>query len=637
MGSDKSLDQRRDDGLSWPESENYLSQAELSQRLLACRSQLQDIGIQSAEITGEPECDTAGHAFFIPVSVISDDGHEVRRFIVLDFIDRNIVYRFHDTAIILATVTLPQHKQSLDLLEMSRTTKVVKSRPAFMYPELFQLTSEEVWPKGADIAVIGDPDAAIDRDRVTIVEYEYALEIFPPILQERLNDQAEAEVEYYDQWYSQLFHEDLRALDNLYGPYTPENNPYSLTAITAIHRLGDLYRLGANNLQDHERLAYFKSVIEDVRLILRRLADSTWNLDEFTDLDSAVRMEDDEDLRQFFSYKQFVLEKNGQPEAWKEFIQRWTGYLEVLPHDHLNQNLANYSDKLQRAKHWLSVLPTAKSPERVTLGLRYLENFYAEIREHPTPGVSAYLDPARSPEIEDALATGFMSDGAFGFFIPGQPISFRTRKFLSKLDQMLENTLDYLDNVLPQLEAERARLLDLGIPASPAALFAWLRPLEQRLIRERYFIKPTEKAVALHGFFPYAVSLDPQDRILALTSVTMHGWNALDEKGFRLDLEASLPYLKLHGKYILGPINQRVYFGGYDQGFDADGLTRALQSLQAEGRIKYHFVKGNKLQSENVFGDALTAENSNDVVQEADNTVLLIGESAHSLVIERLA
>jgi hypothetical protein len=612
----------------------FLSLEQLQQSLIDCQEQLRALGFENVTMINGPICDASGHPFFTPVDVLRA-GVPEKKFIVIEFTDSEIVYRFHDTEILLAKSKLSSEGQGIFLLEKSRTTKIVKSRPAYMYPELFQLPPEEVWPQSSDIAVIGDPDAAIDRERVTIVEYEYADEIFPPALQERLTaGSSEHLVEYYDNWYLQLFREDMEALERIYSAFTRDDNPYWLAARTAISRFGDLYQFVASPNGIINSLDYLRLEIKELQSILEDLATGDWSVGQFTNPDSVVRMEDNDDLQTFFEFKQRVLEKLGNPEAWSEFIRRWTKYLEGLPHNRLRECIDNYEKNLEQAKHWLRTLPTAKSSERATRGLRFLDNFYDQIRQFPTPNTSSWEDPIYSSEIEDALATGIMSDGAFGYFIPGHPINFRTKKFLQKLSRQLGNMLDYAENVIPILDAERDRLIGLDIPASPSALFAWLRPLEQQLIRERYFIKPTEKAVATHGFFPYDVRLDPQDRIVALTSVTMHGWNALDKAGFQSDIETSLQYLKIGGKYILGPINQRVYFTGYNDGFDCDGLAQALHTLQQRGLIRYYFVKGRKHREHDGYDDRVDYGTDQDV--GANNQVLQPSESAHSLVIERL-
>lgn len=74
----------------------------------------------------------------------------------------------------------------------------------------------------------------------------------------------------------------------------------------------------------------------------------------------------------------------------------------------------------------------------------------------------------------------------------------------------------------------------------------------------------------------------------------MHGWNRLSEQGFYKDLKGALPFLKKGGKYILGPINQRLYFSGYNSEFNAKALTIALQTLKEDGLIEYEFRKGDK-------------------------------------------
>ncbi len=126
---------------------------------------------------------------------------------------------------ILDTVSLPKDVDVSGWLEAeSQAAKVVKSRPMWLYPEMFHLPPEEVWPKGAKVAVIGDPYQACDRDGVTIIEYEYADELVPPVLYAHIKQ----ETPFVSGWLSQLCREDVEALERLYnGLVASRANPYA--------------------------------------------------------------------------------------------------------------------------------------------------------------------------------------------------------------------------------------------------------------------------------------------------------------------------------------------------------------------------------------------------------------------------
>ncbi len=340
-------------------------------------------------------------------------------------------------------------------------------------------------------------------------------------------------------------------------------------------------------------------------------------------------------LREWFELKESAVAQMGHPERWNEFMQHWNAYLDALPMEYLRERVDDLDKKIIQARHWLSVLPTAQSPERVTNGLYALEHFYAELRvyespEHPETATLTNYD------IEQATDRDF---GSFGYFIPGYVVSLRTKKTIEEAIARCTQLLTYSEGFFPQVLKEERRLNEAGIHFDPETLFHYFSTLERAYTRQHFFQQRTRHAAALHGFFPYRMpGIEPQDRIIALTSVTMHGWNHLNEQGFYDELTASIQYLRDGGKYILGPINQYTYFSGIpDATFDAEGFNRALERLAAEGTITYEFHHGRR-EYDQEFDTFPYKDEEEEIADDADGRPRLLhnGESAHCLVITKV-
>ncbi|MBU0614007.1 hypothetical protein KJ766_01835 [Patescibacteria group bacterium] len=330
-------------------------------------------------------------------------------------------------------------------------------------------------------------------------------------------------------------------------------------------------------------------------------------------------------INDFYDTKQWALDRLGDSEGWTEFVSVWSEYIENLPIDFLKERVPDFDKKIKRLKYWLGILPGATSNIRVAKGVREMEDIYFEF-------VTFY-------DSEDAIAKSLYderinsNDRDFGVKVPGFPISMRTRKFLEEMSHRFEQLTMYGDTLFPQLVAEKTRLEDLGVPMDEKVLLEYLGSLQRSWSKAHFFQQP-RRAVALHGFFPHDFpEIDSQDRILALTSVWMHEGEHLSESQFRGDVEAALPFLKIGGKYIIGPINKAIYFGGTESYFDCEGLTRALQSLADEGKIEFEFRKG---VSRNIQSDFNGTEDTLINELESNTQKLSHNESASCVIITRL-
>jgi len=367
----------------------------------------------------------------------------------------------------------------------------------------------------------------------------------------------------------------------------------------------------------------------------KRLVDGSWSMDDGREVLDLVSGEDSEDnLRTFFDWKQETLANMNDPKSWSRFSEKWSIYLAKLPVDYLREKIEDFDKKMKQVRYWLMTLPTVKSPQRINEGASYLDDFLEEVWPFVDDSKSETLD-IRDVEVAYAFDR---NEGSFGYFPPGFTISLRNRKSLEEGISRIKQIIEYKDGLLPHLAQEKKRIEESGIPLKGDALFVYLRSLENAWAKQHFFRKRTKKAVPLHGFFPYRMPMiGEQNRILALTSVTMHGWNRLNREDFMKDISSSIPFLEVGGKYILGPINQSVYFGYSNDGFDAEALSSVLEELKGEGIISYEFHKGKKESKNTGFMD----DNYEDVDEEEhqkinNNQILNDDESAHSLVITRL-
>jgi hypothetical protein len=331
------------------------------------------------------------------------------------------------------------------------------------------------------------------------------------------------------------------------------------------------------------------------------------------------------------------MEQLGNEHAWKDFIGRWEKYLAQLPHALLEARVPGYEAKLRQVHYWIRVLPQARSAERVAKGIGECRGFIEELWGHVDSNDSmASLVRDEAVLCAADPATLSFSEGAFGFFVPGFPIPLRARRTLDEALRRVEQMEALQDGLAPHLRAEIQRIRKAGVPWKFETLYEYLRSFERAWSRQHFFKQRASRAVSVHGFFPFHMpSIDLQDRILALTSVTMHGWNAMREEDFFRETKAALAFLKPGGKYILGPINQYVYFFGRSSAgeFDAEGLTRALERLQKEGVLDYEFHKGQR----EPFADSGYGDDAEEAIEYDPNPrVLHDTESAYSLVITRL-
>ncbi|MDD3887539.1 MAG: hypothetical protein PHN19_02075 [Patescibacteria group bacterium] len=557
-----------------------------------------------------------------------------RYYLVLNLEDEKGVYRFSGNNKELTSLRIPSRYEEEWLQDASESAKKVKSRPAWMYPELFDLPKSEVWPKGAKIAVIGDPYQACDKEGVTIIEYEYADEIMPPILRLAIEkNTGNDKKDITKNWLSSLYDEDFSALKRMHGMATPEyGSPYCLMVNKGIELMGDIVAsLEFQRTLEAAEEKSFEVRVWELRAKIKKLINGTWAIDDFeNDFDYD---EGKKGLRDFFQCKQEIMSYKDQPEKWDDFIIRWKKYLSNFPRERLKDKVPDLDRMIEQVEYWLEELPRGKSAQLVTNGMNYLENFYYDMIAFVDP--NNFQDPLYDSDIAEARSTGLMSDGAFGVFVPGYPVNLRTRKFLETIMRQTENMLIYGKEFWPKLKSLYDKIQEDKIPLNEKSLFAYLRSFEEAMVRDRFFVQHTQKAVPVHGFFPYDMSgLDPQDRILALTSVTMHGWNRMDRNGFSKDITKAINFLTVGGKYILGPVNQYIYFGGQNQGFDSNGLTEALKSLRAEGLIEYEFRKGKRNYSTSY--DLIEQDEEDENLGSYNDDELGPDEAAHSLIITRL-
>jgi len=627
-------------------------------------SQVFEIGgrVNTHTVPGSEVVGMNGELYAIQITFQNGrNGHTDTDFITFELgEDRMGYYRDQYSNMIIETVALPDVFVEQWMKEVSEGTKIVKSRPAFMHPELFKLPPEDVFPPNADIAVIGDPFTAIDRERATIVEYEYASELLPPVLSAYISGSSETGT---NNWLENLYFEDIRALEGvIFGPqFTPKDgNVYKDFVQDVIHACDELattIATGAfNDTKAHGQLS-------ELRRRAKKFIDGSWTMNDAKELYNMLGVNAEtynerkieiiskdnptlsreevisyfktnnayqnleKNITVFFETKQQQIDSLGNHEAWGEFVEQWSKYTEALPVEYLRVHDNEVNRKIGRLKYWLSELPNATSHARVTKGVREMEDIYFDWL--------VFYDQ-ENPETDTLWNFRLNSnDRDFGVSVPGFPVSLRTRKTLEEFVSRFEQLTTYGETLFPQLVKEKERLEGIGISLTSKTLNQYLGDLEIAWSRTHFFRQPN-KSIALHGFFPFDFpSIEPQDRILALTSVWMHEGEFLGQEGFSRNIECALPYLKIGGKYIIGPINKNAYFGGYGDGFDNEGLNRALIAFKEQGIISYKFQKGERTYI-NSLDDVYEEDERNKKYEQGNELELGEGEAAHSLVITRL-
>jgi len=622
-----------------PEQREPLDENELEMLLHKYMPQFRAWGYPHVESKKQHIKDYQGRIYGLQLSLYNEklDSYEDAWIVIDHSLDsgREYAYRFSLNNEILDTYQIPDEFELEWIRDVSSSTKIVKSRPSYLYPELFGLPADEVWSKNAKSMVIGDPYQLCDREGVTIIEYEYAEEIVPPIIDTFYGSRRDFTHNECVGWYENLHHEDLRSLGGMYGMYTPDNgNPYRHFAEECFHRVVDVLSameqdVQGNGAKQAEMLWSSQQEINELRTLLQKILDGIWEVDDFRDAFEGTSAWDD--FMKFFQYKQYAMEQLGDPSAWKDYIGEWETYLEQLPYDYLRARITDFDTRVSRVKKILADLPTTKSARLANDRVEAVQNFYEENLQYYDRNDPA-LENLSVSALSDTYSRGLMSDGALGFFRPGFVLNARSKRFLEECVRHVERMHIYRQGILPKLDSMHQQTQQVGF--GEETMTHLLASFERPLLREYLFKKRTERAIPLHGFFPHDMpKVDQQDRIIALTSVTMHGWNYLDEAGFYHDIESSLPFLKIGGKYILGPVNQSVYFRGHnDMDFDAQALTRALKKMEQEGHITYEFVKQDPDDRNPDFGYSEKSEEN-----DPDVHVLHNDEAARSLVITRIA
>lgn len=528
----------------------------------------------------------------------------------------------------------------------SESTKVVKSRPIWMYETLLDVPLNELWPEDKKVAVIGDPYQTCDRDNTTIVEYEYADEIVPPYFRHIVGN---GEPGAYSRYLENLYHEDIRALDGMYRGLVGDPNPYKLFVEQIVSRIDSFVNeFSTAGLTERQalldQLGRFRG---SVRERCEQFTSGTWSYSEMLtmchldsiesfmaaypfytaeEVDVEFRRQR-ETLQTWYDLKEDSKNVESNREGWHTFTDTWErllGEIELQPD--ISESIKK---KIEQARYYLSILPTATSPARISRGLGYLDGLLNDVYALSDTMVPKGYNTA----LYDVSMLRDSDFGVFGFVEPGYAVSRRVRQFLEEMVLRVEQQYTYYHELYPKLEEQCDAARNMGI-TDEATLAQLLRSYEKAFAQAYFFKKRTQRSVPVHGFFPHECQIDPQDRIIALTSVTMHGWNSLNRDGFYDDIHASLPFLTRGGKYILGPINQHAYFSQYpNYDFDTDGLMSALRDLESQGLITFEFRKGF---AERRGGYDEYEQSDSDRLKVDEPTVLYPDEAAKSLIITKL-
>lgn len=622
----------------------------------------------------------------------------------------------------ILTFEKPEDNTENHLKGNSESTKIVKSRPMFLYPQLFRLPENEVWPvdRDAQVMVIGDPYELCDRENYTILEYEFGDEILPPDISfDILENQDITEEDFKESIQSfleNLWREDIYNLERQLAGSSSAGSPYAGLMQSIIDRVAEQYTaifrdLRNNNLdlldQDPELFSSeIRRTLQEVKLEIYQATEGKMGASQIKKfiLKHSPHISDEglkQSIDHYLELQQDIVDSRGNPESWSLYTSEFTDLFTLAESrmeardktESIDENILTEINTIHaQLKSYLKDLVEAQTATRIDLIFKRVQNKVYRLRQlyieanlikfnelgleddsdYNFPQFSAALVDEEDEELEieeaipynvsysdrpqffpvgddgkevdyaperktlltitdeilNARDTSLMNSGIFAFSFPGTVMNNYATRSLNSAVRALENSFIYRKAILPLISQSIQDIRSRSSsPIRDESIRNFATSLERELAHQFLHKKNTQEAVSLRGFFPYKMpEIEPQDRIIALTSVSMHGWNHLEEDSFYDDLSLALNYVKVGGKYILGPINQYLYFSGYSGGFDSEGLTSALKRMKEQGLIEYEFIK--KDMSDIDDHSATSTHN--------DDQTLTSYECAHSLVITRL-
>lgn len=509
---------------------------------------------------------------------------------------------------------LPPMEAAAQREALDRSAKAITPRPPAAYPDTFDLPFDEVWPRDergpGKVLVIGDPYRACDRDNATLVDYEYIEEILPPIHQWLQSEEFGSLLanERYEwmrttmrNWLENIHRGNEFAVEK-------EVSGLGINAVTVPRILTEeLKRLaadivvqyaevGVETVDAHEKLKQLKQDVANAKKgnfspteYLNRRYDK-W------DITVQERYFPDGNTNLFDWYIEYVKEhKKTIDKDWPGLLDKWKHFLDGLPEEEVKEK--GFQKRVQEIRGWLEELPNVKSLERIDFILNSMEHaYYREFHPHGTnemnyEGTVRYVSPWRSSDLESLFV-----DMSESYYVPGRVVNRRVSRYMDELVHFCERLLEYKESIAPVLDQEEQRIYESGVRFDPYTLNRYFHSFEQPFLQEHFHPMATQQAVAVHGFFPDRMpDVDPQDRILALYSVSTHVWDSFHApEEFYDNIKGALTYLKKGGKYILSPVNYSQYRALHHRdemtderyGFPGAALHEALARLKKEGTIK---------------------------------------------------
>ncbi|MFC1787953.1 hypothetical protein ACFLZY_01915 [Patescibacteria group bacterium] len=533
--------------------------------------------------------------------------------IVASIKEQKIKYRLQANNRLIAEYNLP-NKEAFELKQiLDRSQKKVTARDISSYPYEFLLPYEEVWPKEAEILVVGDPYQRCDRDRVTLIDYEYADEIMPDLInwiasQQNQNLSHEDLTQRMRFFFDDLHTGDNVSLEYIYGPYMSDlGNPYKYFVDTCLQTAVSMIEAYA---QGNFSCAQAESRVNQLQQEYISLREGDWEIKTYLE-QTKDDPEAEKSLRDYYELKEYA--KKPEPKKWQRYQEEWEDFLQNIPAE--IKTKAKIETEEKRVRYWLNELKeiTGPLPERLQQAIGQMQGLYREIitKIATLPEFRNHFQEIPYNEtISDTFNKGLMSDSVFGVVPPGMPLPKRADQYLGEAVDFNQRLAIYLEKILPVLMSEEERLYKSGINFDLETVDYYTRGLEKAMIKEKMHRKRTQAATVTHGFFPDdAKGMKQQDRILALYSVSTHVWNTYNQpQQFQTDIEKTIEMLKPKGKYIVGPISYAAYHvwsrsGKIPEGIAAEefagsSLRQACENLKQTGKIDYFFTKVNDPEAE---------------------------------------
>lgn len=475
--------------------------------------------------------------------------------------------------------------------------KKISRRTPRQHADILGIELRELFPRGADVLVVGDPAATLGRYdlgcRMVIQDYEFIPEICPPLVEitTGLSDAALTPREIMNSWLDSIFNYDLRSMmQEGYDAEHPEETSttwyhHSINRAwnAIIDLVGEMAEKGSEERKD---------ILERNRTLSRQL---------------------EEGYKADFRYGDLFYYPN-RIEKWKSALGEIGTVSEVLPEnqDEMASKIATGLTGHQALEedgtvHSLSNEECAELGKEVGKELLFIRDQISEIGQLRPLSGGAKLDSLRAARGR-IMATLRHIDPKVVYwdesFLETSP-ELRVLDYISLLDEAVQpqygevvakdliemhgRVLAYYERMYPSLERDLKKAK--GVLSNEKALYA-VSELERSWWRSEFALAKTDFAQLAHSYFPDPRMAPEQfDRIVGVYSVSTHAWDTVrDEEEFKRSLGDSIRLLKPGGRMYVGPLNyqkERIMRNA-DEAYRGKTRSKLGYPLLAKGLDRLH-------------------------------------------------